>query len=229
MASGLQPHQAVQCATAAALPAYAQAGAGVGATLTANVAAVLTIDGYAVLLGDRVLVKNGAAGKDNGIYTVTTLGTGAVKWVLTRAADFVLPAEVPGAFVFALNGTANGNQGFIVDAPGPYVIDTTAITWVEFTGAQDITVLAPIVKTGNQLSAPGVPTKYAVTFGDAVTLVYTITHNLNTADVVVMIYDISGANPVQVEADIISTGVNTITAGFAVAPALNTVRAVVIG
>ena len=43
------------------------------------------------------------------------------------------------------------------------------------------------------------------------------------------VYDISGANPVQIEADVISTGVNTITVGFAVAPALNTIRAVVVG
>ena len=157
-------------ATAAALPAYTQAGAGVGATLTGNANGPLTVDGYAVLLGDRVLVKDGAAGKDNGIYVQTQLGIaggGGAPFILTRAVDFDLPAQVPGAFVFALNGTANVNQGFIVDAPGPYVIDTTTITWVEFTGAQDITVLPPLVKTGNQLSAPGVPTKYAVTIGDA--------------------------------------------------------------
>src|ERR1017187_2021095 len=57
---------AVQEATAAALPANAY----LAGVLTASANGVLTVDGIAVALADRILVKNEAAAANNGIYTV---------------------------------------------------------------------------------------------------------------------------------------------------------------
>ena len=52
-----------------------------------NAVGVLTVDGFATGLNDRVLVKNQVTGADNGIYRVTTQGTADVAAVLTRATD----------------------------------------------------------------------------------------------------------------------------------------------
>ncbi len=89
--ASLNPAVAVQAATIAVLsntPVYANGSAGVGATLTAGSFGALTIDGYAVLLNDRVLIKNQGSAFQNGVYTLTTLGTGGVDYILTRATDY---------------------------------------------------------------------------------------------------------------------------------------------
>ena len=62
-----------------------------------------TIDGVAVPVGSRVLVKDQAQGKDNGLYLTT-----AEIWTRTADADF--GAEVtPGLLVHVERGAANGD------------------------------------------------------------------------------------------------------------------------
>jgi len=77
-------------ATTASLTAtYSNGTSGVGATLTNSGAqAALQIDGSVVSVSDRILVKNQAGAAQNGIYTVTTVGSGSTNWVLTRATDY---------------------------------------------------------------------------------------------------------------------------------------------
>ena len=60
---------------------------------------------------------------------------------------------------------------------------------------------------------------------------FTITHNLGTTDVQVVVYDtFSGANPQEVVTDVFATGSNTVSVVFAVAPASGeTYRVVVRG
>ena len=118
-------------ATTEALAAnYVNGTAGVGATLTAAAPGVLTIDGYTVLANDRVLVKNQTSAMQNGIYTLTTAGTAAVPYVLTRATDFDKPADiVSGAVVPVQQGTVNRNERFAVTAQGAITIGTTVITF----------------------------------------------------------------------------------------------------
>lgn len=125
------PETGVELVTVAALPAYTQAGAGAGATLTADGVGVLTVDGVATVLNDRILVKDGAAGSDNGIYEVTTEGTGGVPFVLTRVADHDEDAEVTsGDWVIPASGAEAGNK-FQISTLDPIVVDTTSVTWVE--------------------------------------------------------------------------------------------------
>jgi hypothetical protein len=154
---GLAVKPSVQEATTAALPAntYSNGASGVGATLTAVLPGVLTVDGIAVTLGSRVLVQDEAAAANNGIYVMTTLGTVSVAYVLTRAADMNQAAEVPGAFVFTEAGTVNAGAGFTVSGAGPYTIGTTAINWTQFSGAGEITAGTGLTKTGNVLSLTG--------------------------------------------------------------------------
>ncbi|MFN2466143.1 MAG: hypothetical protein ABR598_07755 [Candidatus Dormibacteria bacterium] len=197
----------------------------VAAASTANVViatgTLLVIDGYQTVAGDRILLKNQTTPSENGIYIA---GSGA--WA--RATDFNTTANMaPGSFVFVEAGTANASAGFVLQGTGAITPGTTAVNWTQFSGAGEITVLAPIVKTGNQLSAPNVPTKFAVTIGDGATTAITVTHNLNTRDVVVAVYDAS-TNAV-VDCDVVMATVNTLTLTFAVAPATNAYRVVVIG
>lgn len=114
--ASVNPAVAVQAATTTVLsntPTYSNGTAGVGATLTAGSNGALTIDGYAVLLNDRILVKNQASALQNGVYTETTLGTGGVAYVLTRATDYnsTININYTGT-IPVLQGSTNGNTGW---------------------------------------------------------------------------------------------------------------------
>src|SRR6204780_392739 len=154
---GLAVKPSVQEATTTALPAntYSNGASGVGATLTAVLPGVLTVDGIAVTLGSRVLVQDKAAAANNGIYVMTTLGTVSVAYVLTRAADMNQAAEVPGAFTFVEAGTVNGGAGFTVAGGGAATNGAPAINWTQFSGAGEITAGSGLTKTGNVLSLTG--------------------------------------------------------------------------
>ena len=70
IAAGINWHNSVEIATAAALPntpTYSNGTSGVGATLTASANARLVMDGANATTGDRVLVKNQASATQNGI------------------------------------------------------------------------------------------------------------------------------------------------------------------
>jgi len=134
--SGLDLHASCKLATAAALPACTAAGSGVGKTLTADAVGVLTVDGVATVLNDRILVKDQVTGADNGIYKVTTEGTAGVAFILTRATDFDADAEVTaGAFTFIEQGTANGDEGWILTTNDVITVDTTAMVFTQFSSA----------------------------------------------------------------------------------------------
>ncbi len=134
--AALDEHAAVKYATAAALTesSYTNNG-GVGDVLTL-VAGVVLIDGQAMTVGDRVLIKNQAAPAHNGIWTVTTVGLLAVSAVFTRATDFDQESDgIAGAMVFVLNGTVNDDTRWQCSAAGGITWGTTAINWSQFTGA----------------------------------------------------------------------------------------------
>lgn len=86
---------------------YANGTAGVGAFLTNSVAqAALVIDGITLVIGNRVLVKDQTVGFQNGIYTVTNVGSTSTNWVLTRASDYnVVSQTLRGNTVSVISGT----------------------------------------------------------------------------------------------------------------------------
>lgn len=88
---------------------YANGTSGVGATLTnSGTQAALTIDGVALAVGNRVLVKDQATVLQNGIYTVTNIGSISTNWVLTRAIDLDSPSQmVRGNVIEVISGTIN--------------------------------------------------------------------------------------------------------------------------
>ncbi|MFQ2789955.1 tail fiber domain-containing protein [Aeromonas caviae] len=121
---------AADVATTANLDAtYANGSSGVGATLTGNVMAALSLDGVTVTVGMRVLVKNQTAAAQNGIYTLTTAGSTTVAWVLTRATDADTSAKLAGAVITVDQGTVNGSMLLTNDWKKTSTVGTTAMNW----------------------------------------------------------------------------------------------------
>lgn len=153
VAEGLHVHAPSAAATTGTLASitggtvtYNNGTAGVGATLTLSVA-LTVLDGYTLLNGDRVLVKNEVASANNGIYTWATGGT-----VLTRATDFDTAAEMAsGDFTFVTNGTLYANTGWVQTDPVT-VVGTSPVTWIQFSGAGTYTAGTGLTLTGTQFS-----------------------------------------------------------------------------
>jgi hypothetical protein len=153
VAEGLHIHASCAAATPGTLASitggtvtYNNGTAGVGATLTLSVA-LTVLDGYTLLNGDRVLVKNEATQANNGIYTWATGGT-----VLTRATDFDTAAEMAsGDFTFISNGTLYANTGWVQTDPVT-VVGTSPVTWIQFSGAGTYTAGTGLTLTGSQFS-----------------------------------------------------------------------------
>jgi hypothetical protein len=124
------------------------AKASVRAATTANItlANTQTIDGIALVAGERVLVKDQTAQADNGIYIVVSGGS----W--TRSTDADTYAELVHAFVFVEAGTVNASNGYVCSIPHTGTLGVTAITWVQFSGAGQISAGTGMTKTGNTLN-----------------------------------------------------------------------------
>lgn len=124
--------------TVALTVTYANGAAGVGATLTnAGAMAALSLDGVAVAVADRVLIWNQSSQLQNGIYTVTNIGSGATNWVLTRATDYDQAAEIAqGQVVLVNQGTLYTGKAFQQVGPGPFTMGTTSLIFELFNFSQ---------------------------------------------------------------------------------------------
>lgn len=129
----------------------------VKAASTANLtlSGTQTVDGIALVANDRILVKDQSTASQNGIYLVA-----AGSW--TRTTDADTWDELRAAYVFVEQGSVNADNGFLctVDAGG--TLGTTAVTWVQFSGAGQITAGAGLTKTGNQLDVVGTANRITV-------------------------------------------------------------------
>ncbi len=125
----------VTYASAAVLPNapnYLNGAAGVGSTLTATVNAALVVDGFTPTVGMRIGVINQAATLQNGIYTVTVVGTAGTKWVLTRAIDCDTSTEIlPGMSFNVAAGTVNAGDTFVLTTPAPITVGTTGLVFAQ--------------------------------------------------------------------------------------------------
>ena len=146
VSQGLDVKNSVEAATTTNLSAtYSNGTAGVGATLTFG-SAVTTLDGYTLVNGDRILVKDQTNAFENGIYTRTS------STVFTRAIDADTSSDLSGGvFVFVEQGTLNGDNGYVFTHNGAPTIGTTNLPVSQFSGAGQITAGAALTKSGNQL------------------------------------------------------------------------------
>ncbi len=132
VAAGVNPHAAVRVAT----------------TANITLSGTQTIDGIAVVAGDRVLVKDQTTASQNGVYIAA-----AGAW--TRATDFDgnPSSEVTtGDLVFVDLGTTWADTSWVVVTSNPITVGTTAITFSLFSRAGDLTAGAGLTKTGNTIN-----------------------------------------------------------------------------
>ena len=92
------------------------------------------VDGISLSLYDRVLVRAQTAGAQNGIYFVTTLGTGA-NGTWTRALDANDGTRLTsGTTLTVEEGLTLGGKMYRMTSPNPITIGSTVITWTDVSG-----------------------------------------------------------------------------------------------
>lgn len=199
-----------------------------------------TIDSATMVVGDRVLVRAQSTTSQNGIL----IWNGAAV-AMTRAPDASTGAELEMAVTTIEEGTSAGAS--YRQTAVNITIDTSAVAWTSFgtaagaagegssgiiaiatqamtnTGTDDATALTPL-KLANWT---GRIKKYSASIGDGSATLYTVTHNLGSLDVHVAVF--RNSDGAEVLADIVHATTNTVTVTFAVAPASNAYRVVVIG
>ena len=222
LTNGLTNLTAARVATTGALT-VTQSGAGIGATLTNNGAqAAISIDSVALSVNDRVLVKNQAAPAQNGVYSVTTVGTGATNWVLTRVTDFDQAAEmVAGTEIGVTAGTTNTGTLWLLAATVTNP-DTTACTFnatAAFTIDGQTPTVGQRVLIKNQSSAlqNGI---YTVTVAGSTTALWVLTRATDfnqpsqmTAGSLVVIINgaVNAATIEELTASVAAVGTNSVT------------------
>jgi len=143
--TGITYHSPVRVESPTALSpvTYNNGTAGVGATLTnAGTQAALVIDGISVSLNDRVLIYTQSDQTQNGVYTVTNVGSGSTNWVLTRATDANTygvgdPNKLgQGDAFFVQQGNTGAGETYICNTVGTITFGTTNITFAQISTAQ---------------------------------------------------------------------------------------------
>ena len=105
---------------------------------------VQTIDGVALAVGDRVLVKSQTNAAENGIYVVAEEA-----W--TRAVDATNGKISSGMFTFVEEGNVNANSGFVLATDGAIAVGTTELQFSQFSGMGQVLAGTGIGKNGNEI------------------------------------------------------------------------------
>lgn len=202
-----------------------------------------TIDGVTMAANDRFLAKDQTTGSQNGIYVWNGAAVAA-----TRATDADSDAEVTsGLAVTITEGTANGDEVWILTTNDPITLDTTALVFSQLGGGGSAYVAGNGLTespagtfnvgagTGITVSADAVAVdtnvvmrRFAANIGDGAATAITISHNFGTRDVAVEVY-LNSTPWESVICDVTRPNTNDVSLTFATAPAAAAYRAVVIG
>lgn len=200
-----------------------------------------TIDGITMAANDRFLADQQTTASQNGIYVWNGAAVAA-----TRALDMDVAAEVEQAVTTVEEGTSAGAT--YRQTAVNVTLGTTSLAFTLFgtsagaasessagiaelatqaetdTGTDDARIVTPL-KLATYANRK---LKFSANFGDGSATSYNITHNLNTKDVHVNVYE-NGGSFREVLCEIQHTTVNQVTILVAPAPASNALRAVVLG
>lgn len=196
------------------------------------------IDGVTLATNDRILVKDQAAGAENGIYTVNVSGAP------TRATDADSETDIRGSAVFVANGTTLGGTRWVLNNTGAITLGTTALTFAQFGGGNTYTAGNGLALSGNDFNvgagtgitvdATNVNIDTAVVARKATALIgnnsatsIAVTHSLGNQWVTAQVIKVSTLK--QWDVDVELTDANTTTFIFAVAPTTNEFRAIITG
>lgn len=116
----------------------------VATTANITLSGTQTIDGIALSVGDRVLVKNQSTASQNGIYIVSSS-----TW--SRAGDVDTWAELVSAAVFVERGTINADTAWVCTVDPGGTLGTTPVSWTQFNGVAELVAGNGLSKTGNQV------------------------------------------------------------------------------
>lgn len=149
---------------------YNNGTAGVGATLTnAGTQAALVIDGVAAVVADRVLIYQQTDQTQNGVYTVTDIGSGSTNWVLTRStdADTYAPGTSSGldegSYFYVQEGDTGAGEAYVCNTVGTITFGTTNITFVQFSSALVYSAGSGInINASRVISVSGVPSSATI-------------------------------------------------------------------
>jgi hypothetical protein len=173
VASGIHFHEPVRVESPINLNAtYNNGTAGVGATLTnAGTQVALVIDGITMVVADRVLVYQQTNQTQNGVYVVTSIGSGSTNWILTRSDDtdtygFAGPDTLSeGSTFFVQQGTTGAGETYTCSTIGTITFGTTNITFAQISSAQIYSAGTGLTLAGTQFSITNTGT--AGTYGSA--------------------------------------------------------------
>ena len=113
-----------------------------------------TVNGVALVAGNRILVKDQTLPQNNGIYIVS-----ASAW--SRSPDANTWDELVSAYVFVEQGTTLADTGWVCTVDSGGTLGTTPVTWTQFSGAGSYTAGTGLTLTGTVFSI----TNTAVTAG----------------------------------------------------------------
>jgi len=207
-----------------------------------NLATALAIKSYVdSKIGGLGNLEGGwAANNTSGAGGTAIFPTGATPVVGTKAGDYwyVTAAGTVDSVSF--------NIGDVIIAKVDGASTTLASDWIQLevnrdqatetalglleiatqaevnTGTDDLRAVTPLkLKTLLDNRTGG----YATNIGDGTATSYTVTHNLNTVDVIVMLKDNTSLE--EVFADVVITDVNNVTVTFATAPAADKYRVII--
>lgn len=116
----------------------------VATTANITLSGLQVVDGYALVTGDRILVKNQTITSQNGIYDVS-----AGAWTRTTDFDQVSPIdEVNSAAVFVRFGTTQTDTGW-TQTSKIVTVGADPITFVQFSAANSFVAGNGLTLTGN--------------------------------------------------------------------------------
>lgn len=123
----------------------AKESARVASTENLTLSGTQTIDGVSVGVDDRVLVKNQTNAAHNGIYIAK-----GQAWERAPDADNSPGSEVlNGMFIFVREGTVNGQTAWILSTPNPITLNTTDLSFVQFTGGVSLSFGNGLIQVAN--------------------------------------------------------------------------------
>lgn len=211
-------------------------GAGTGITVNANDVAITTNGVTFSLIQQSAAAGLSVIGRStNGAANFAEITAGSDYQVLRRSSSTALgfgsiDLSQSGAVGTSVLTYANGGTGQSTYAAGDFVyasaINTLAKRTIGSTG--DLLTVVGGVPTWQSPATSSIPKKYSVQVGDNASTSITVTHNLNSQDVIVQVYQNSSTWD-EVECDIQHSTVNTCTLIFATAPTTNQYKCVVIG
>lgn len=198
------------------------------------------LDGITMATSDRFLAAGQTTPAENGIYVWNGAAVAA-----TRAPDCSTAAELEQAITTVEEGTSAGTSWRQTSVN--FTLGSGAVAWTQFgsgasaasettagiaeiatqaetdTGTDDARFVTPAKLAGYV----GRKLKFSSTFGDGAATQYDFTHNLGTLDVHVSVRRVSDDSDVICDAR--RTTTNVVRLNFASAPALNSLRVVILG